>query len=117
MSTKAGFERWDWSPLVKGTTKRAVAVTSADADVILSRVQVIIEEAGSDATKLTLDSATSGVTLTSGTAGAWSFTIGPITAAQTEALQPVLHTIYVKLTDSNGNVLEPIKGNWRILPK
>lgn len=117
MTHQRGFQRWDWSPTVKGATRRAAVITSADADVTLSRVVVTIEPQGSDVAKLTLDSSASGVTLTSGTAGAWSFTVGPITAAQTGALTPGFYTINMTLTDSNGNVLEPVKGKWQIEPK
>lgn len=117
MSQDQGFQRWDWKPLVRGTTRRAVAITSTDADVILSRVVVVIEEQGRDSAKITLDSNVSGVTIADGTAGQWNFTIDPISASITGALNPVFHTLYVTLTDSNGNVLEPIKGTWQILPK
>lgn len=114
MSIEQGYERWDWSPTVRGVTKRAVNITCSDSDVTLSRVQITIEERGSDAVKLALDSSGTGITLTSGTAGAWAFTIDAISATITGTLRPVFHTIIMTLTDSQGNVLEPIKGTWQI---
>lgn len=117
MSADCGYQRWDWTPLVKGATKRAISVTSTDADVDLARVVVLIEAYGSDTASITLDSNATGVTINSGTAGAWDFDIGPISAATTGALTPGLYTINMTMTDSSGNVLEPVKGTWRILAK
>lgn len=117
MSADCGYERWDWKPLVKGSTKRAISVTSTDSDVDLARVVVLIEPYGSDTASITLDSNATGVTINTATAGAWDFDIGPIAAATTDALTPGFYTINMTLTDSGGNVLEQVKGSWQILPK
>lgn len=108
---------WNWTPTTQGSTRPAVNITSADSDAELSRVQVTVEPYGSDAASIELDSAVSGITINTATAGAWDFTIEPIAAATTGALSPGFYTINMTITAPAGTVLEPVKGTWHITAK
>lgn len=99
--------------IVRGDTMPAIVFADTSADTDLSRVRMkVCDSSGSIA--LTLDSATSGITINASTAGAWNFTVGPITAAQTEALTAGLFAYDLETTDTAGSVRTEFNGTWRI---
>ena len=76
----------------------------------LTRVVCVVKDSDGD-TALTLDSDDSGVTLTSGTAGAWEFDIDTIL---TVSLAAGYYTYETTLTDSDGVVLDWFQGQWKV---
>lgn len=104
---------WDWPPVTKGDTYPAFQITETEADSDLSRVRVFIKDTDG-AALLTLDSNDSGVTINTATAGAWDFTVGPITADQTEALGSAFFSHEIETTDSAGTVRTEFAGSWQI---
>lgn len=107
--------RWDWPAVTTGDTYPACQITDTAADTDLSRVRIKIKAQGGTTAALSLDSSTTGVTITTATAGAWDFTIGPITAAQTATLDPGLYLYDIETTDSAGTVRTEFSGIWEIL--
>ena len=105
--------RWDWPPVTVGDTYPAAIITETEADTTLTRVRIKIKDA--DGTlKLTLDSNTTGVTINTATAGAWSFTIGEISATDTATLTAGFHYYDLEVT-SGGKVRTEFNGEWEIL--
>lgn len=108
--------RFDLPSVTQGDTYPAINFTETEADANLSSVRMKI--ANEDGTvKLTLDSASSGVTINTATAGAWDFTIGPITSAQTEALAVGTYTYDIETLDANSIRRTEFNGIWEILPQ
>ena len=107
--------KWDWPDLKRGDTLPASIITETTGDTILSRVRITIKSAATGLVALTLDSTTSGVTITTATAGAWDFTIGPITAATTETLTEGFYSYELESFDPAGTVRTEFEGSWKII--
>lgn len=105
--------RDDWPSIVRGDTFPAIVYAETSADVDLSRVRVKICDSDG-VVQVTLDSATSGVTINTSTAGAWNFTVGPIAAATTENLTSGDYAYDIETTDASGGVRTEVNGIWPI---
>lgn len=104
---------WDWDGVTQGDTYNAITLSCTGTDYDLSRVRIKFRD--SDGTlQLTLDSNTSGVTIDTATAGAWEYTIGPISAALTGGMDAGVHSYDIEVTDASGAVQTHFKGCWEI---
>lgn len=108
--------RYDWPAIQRGDTFPAQVFADSGADTDLSRVRVKICDSDGT-TKVTLDSASSGVTITTATAGSWNFTIDAISAATTEALTAGLYAYDIETIDTAGSVRTEFEGTWEIRPQ
>lgn len=109
-------QRYDWPTIKRGNTRPAFGVTMAGADGTLERVRCSI--ADSAGTKvLTLDSGTTGITITSTASGAWSFTVGPITATQTSVFTGGSYFYDLETVTTDDVERTWIEGTWEILPQ
>ena len=112
MATNLTPLNWDWSPVVKGDTFPATQITETLNDSALTRVRVKLKLSGATTTSLTLDSATSGVTITTATAGAWDFSIDAI---QTVTLAAGVYSYDLETTDAASTIRTEFSGTWEIL--
>lgn len=104
----------NWSSITVGDTYPAQRFQETISSTDLARVRIKVKDA-SGATLLTLDSDTSGVTITTATAGAWDYTIDVITAATTSGLAAGIHFYDQEITDSVGDVSTEFAGTWELL--
>jgi hypothetical protein len=102
---------WNWAPVTQGDTYPAARITETSADTALVRVRLKVKDTQGN-TLLTLDSATTGITLTATAAGAWDFLIAAI---DTDPIPPGSHHYDLETTDSAGTVRTEFAGTWQIL--
>ncbi len=106
--------KWDWEAITQGDTFPAIVLSATGTTVDLARVRMTVRDVDG-VEQLTLDSDTSGITIDTATAGAWQYTIGPISAALTGAMDEGVHNYDIETTDASGNVATHFKGCWEIL--
>jgi len=104
--------RYDLPAVTVGDTYPAMQFTY-DGDGTLTRVRAKIKDENGTAV-LTLDSSTSGMTITTATSGAWDFTMAVITAATTAGLTAGIYSYDLETTSSSG-VRTLLSGNWELL--
>jgi len=104
--------RWDLPAVTVGDTYPATQFTY-DGDGTLTRVRAKIKDANGT-TALTLDSSTSGMSITTTTSGAWDFTMSEITAATTATLTAGIYSYDLETTSSAG-VRTLLSGTWELL--
>ena len=102
--------RWDWPAVTAGDTYPAANITISGADSTLARVRIKFKASGSATAALTLDSATSGITITS--AANWAFTIDAIPAVN---LAAGVYSYDMETIAANGTVATELQGVWPIL--
>ena len=106
--------RWDWAPVTQGDTYPACQITESGSDSDLSRVRIKFK--GPDGTTaLVLDSSTSGITITTATAGAWDFQIDTISPATTAALDSGFYSYDMEFTTDAGTVSTLFCGVWQVI--
>lgn len=104
--------KWDWACVVKGDTFPSTTITETLADTTLTRVRIKIKAVESSETSLTFDSDSTGVTINSGTPGAWSFTIAAI---PTITLTAGFYRYDLETTDSANTIRTEFSGTWEII--
>jgi hypothetical protein len=104
----------NWDAVTQGDTYPAQRYTVAGTDSALTRVRCKVKNR-TGTTLLNLDSNTSGITITTATAGAWDFTIAAISAATMEGIEEGNHFYDIETTDAAGTVLTDFRGSWQIL--
>jgi hypothetical protein len=102
--------RWDWASVKKGDTYPATNITIDGAESTLSRVRIVFKSCGGSGTGLTLDSNTSGITITD--AAAWAFTIDRIASV---SLAAGLYSYDMETFAANGTIATETQGTWEIL--
>lgn len=107
---------WDWASVTVGDTFPAANVTETASVTAFVRVRIKIRNQDG-VLKLTLDSATSGVTINTTTAGAWDFDIDEISPADTGSLTAGIHNYDLEITDDSGIVRTEFTGSWTLLPQ
>lgn len=95
-----------------GDTFPAIRITESEAEESLARVRVSITKSGETSPSLELDSDTSGVTITTATAGSWDFTIGAINPV---TLSEGSYAYDIETTDGAGSIRTEFSGTWTIL--
>lgn len=108
--------RYDLEPIVRGDTFPAIVFSDSSADTDLARVRMQICNSAGTAV-VTLDSAASGVTLNTTTAGSWNFTVGPIDKDTTEAMAAGLYAYDLESYDTSGFRRTEFNGTWKIIPQ
>ena len=101
--------RQDFPTARTGRTFRNITYAIAGPSTLTVVDCVIKNSSGTDA--LTLSSSTSGITLTSGDAGAWAFSVDQIDAV---SLTSGFYTYEITLTSSDGTVDDWFVGEWKI---
>jgi hypothetical protein len=104
--------RWDWSPVVSGDSYPAATITCTGQTENLARVRITVRAAGSTSDALVLDSATSGITLTTTTAASWAFTIDAITNV---ALAAGEYSYQLETTTTGSTRRTSFAGTWKII--
>lgn len=109
-------QTFNWPSVTQGDTFPAINFTASGTGTAadLSRVRVKIKDTDGN-TELSLDSDASGVTINTATAGAWDYTVGPITDTQTTGMDAGTHLYDLEVTDADGTVRTHFKGTWTIL--
>jgi len=102
--------RWDWSPVVTGDSYPAAQISATGQTEDLERVRITFRASGSTASALTLDSETSGITITD--AASWAFTIATLEEVPLSAGQ---YSYQLETTSTAGTVRTHFMGNWKIL--
>lgn len=100
---------WDWPKMVAGDTLPATIITESESTTSLSRVRLKIKDADG-ALFRSLDSDTTGITITSSTAGGWSFTIASMTAPTTEGV----YSYDLETIDGAAVIRTEFSGVWEI---
>lgn len=113
MSNKKKTACFNWESVKQGDTFNAINFVATGTQTDLARVRVTIKDTEGN-TELSLDSATSGITLNSVTAGAWDYTIGPISSTQTGNIDVGIHHYDLETIDVGGNVKTHFQGSWEI---
>lgn len=104
--------RWDWSPVVSGDTYPAATITASAETETLERVRISIFASGSTTPALQLDSDTSGITITTSAAPAWSYTIDTI---EEVPLTGGEYSYQLETTTTAGTRRTRFAGTWKIL--
>ena len=107
---------FNWPAVTQGDSFRALQFNASGTTAALARVRCKIKNADGD-TLLTLDSDATGATIDTATAGAWQYTLGPITAAQTTTLGTGFLSYDIETIDDDDIVETHFKGTWEILPQ
>ena len=106
--------KWNLPPVTQEDTYPAIQITESGSETDLIRVRMKVRDvAGSEV--LSLDSDTTGMTITSGTAGSWDFQIDEIDDETTRELSPGFHSYDMEFTDETGAVRTFFAGSWEIL--
>lgn len=105
---------FDWDAITQGDTFPAMVFAATGTTTDLARVRVRVKDVDGNQ-ELTLDSDTSGVTIDTATAGSWQYTIGPVSAALTGAMDAGVHSVEIETTDAGGNVATHFRGCWEIV--
>ena len=106
--------KWNLPPVTQGDSYPAIQITESGSETDLIRVRMKVRDvAGSEV--LSLDSDTTGVTITSETAGAWDFQIDEISSTVTSSLDSGFHSYDMEFTDETGAVRTFFAGSWEIL--
>ena len=100
---------WNWCAVNKGDTFPAQQVEETLSDTAIASISLVIKLAGAVITTLT-DS--SGITLTTATAGAWDFTIDEI---DTSTYAAGVYSYELQVTDDASQVRTEFEGTWEIL--
>ena len=108
--------KWNWPAVIQGDTYPATQITESASDTDLARVRVKVADVDG-VTAITLDSDTTGVTITTATAGAWDFQIDAIQSATTTSLPAGIYSYDLETTDDAGTVRTEFSGSWQIHPQ
>lgn len=104
----------NWDSVTQGDTYPAQRYQVAGTENALTRVRCKVKNR-LGTTLLNLDSNTTGITITTATAGAWEFTIAAFTAAVMEEIEDGTHSYDIETTDSSGTVFTDFSGTWTVL--
>ena len=99
-------------PVTTGDTYPAIQFLETLADTDLTRVRMKVKDRVSGATVLSLDSDTTGITITNATAGAWDYSIDRI---DTITLAAGWYDFDIETTDDVGTITTEFSGAWQIL--
>jgi len=106
--------KWDLPAVTVGDSFPATQF-QYDGSGTLTRVRMKIKNADG-ATALTLDSNTSGISITTATDGAWDWTMSEIAPATTAGLTAGFYSYDMEATSSSG-VFTLTSGSWELLPQ
>ena len=98
-----------WPEARAGRTWAGVRYQVAGTGTLTEVTAVVKDSAGTVA--LTLSSASTGATLTTGTSGAWDFEIDQITAV---SLARGFYSFEITLTLASGEITDWFVGDWRV---
>ena len=111
MSCETEQGTYDFPACWEGGSLESFDIAIAEENgAALSAAQIVFKAGGTDAASLTLANS-SGLTLTTTTAGAWVITVDQINAI---TLAPGIYYYHLKTTDAGGLVKFYLAGTWEI---
>jgi len=105
--------KMDLAAVKSGDTYPAIRFVETESDTAISTITMVVRDSAG-VVKLSL-SVGSGITVTVATAGAWDFSVGPITKEQTASLSEGAHSYEIDVLDSAGFNRTEFSGIWPIL--